>query len=121
MEDYEAQIRLWLEKFRLGTLEEVDFQRVLDQLESCHGGGTKTQRLLYLQTTTTSTSSEVIGMSIVEAGEISEGPDDEDEWPYNSVLEAMNDGWRVIKFPELALLLQEDKTIGLGCEFILEK
>ena len=121
MEDYEAQVRQWLHKFRVGTLEEVDFQRALDQLESCNGRGTKTQCLLYLQTTTTSTSSEVIGMSIVEAGEISEGPDDEDEWPYNSVLEAMNDGWRVIKFPELALLLQEDKTIGLGCEFILEK
>ena len=44
-----------------------------------------------------------------------------DEWPYNSVLEAMNDGWRVIKFPEMALMLQEDKTFGLGCEFILEK
>ncbi len=33
----------------------------------------------------------------------------------------MDDGWRVIKFPEMALLLQEDQTIGLGCEFILEK
>ena len=121
MEEYEAQVRSWLHKFRAGTLEEVDFQRVLDKLENGSGGETKTQRLLYLQTTTTSTSSEVIGMSIVEAGQIGEGPDDEDEWPYNSVLEAMNDGWRVIKFPELALLLQEDKTIGLGCEFILEK
>ena len=121
MEEYEAQVRSWLHKFRAGTLEEVDFQRVLDKLENGSGGGTKTQRLLYLQTTTTSTSSEVIGMSIVEGGQIGEGPDDEGEWPYNSVLEAMNDGWRVIKFPELALLLQEDKTIGLGCEFILEK
>ena len=44
-----------------------------------------------------------------------------DEWPYNSVLEAMDDGWHVIKFPEMALMLQEDKTFGLGCEFILEK
>jgi len=121
MEDYKAQIRQWLDKFRAGTLEEVDFQRALDQPESSSGKGTEPQRLLYLQTSTTSTSSEVIGMSIVEAGQIHEGPDDEDEWPYNSVLEAMNDGWRVIKFPELALLLQEDKTIGLGCEFILEK
>jgi hypothetical protein len=33
----------------------------------------------------------------------------------------MADGWRVVKFPELALLLQEDKTFGFGCEFILEK
>ena len=60
-------------------------------------------------------------MALAESGQILEGPDDPDEWPYNSVLEAIDDGWRVVKFPEMALLLQEDKTFGLGCEFILEK
>ena len=79
------------------------------------------QRLIYLQTETTSVDSGVIGMSMVEDGEIRLPPDDPDEWPYANVLEAMKDGWRIIKFPELALLYQDPLNISLGCEFILEK
>ena len=33
----------------------------------------------------------------------------------------MADGWRIVKFPELAILLDDRRTYGLGCEFILEK
>ena len=79
------------------------------------------QRLLYLQTESTSVDSEVIGMSFVEDAEIQLPPDDPDEWPYANVLEAMKDGWRVVKFPELALLYQDPSNLSLGCEFILEK
>lgn len=117
------QIQEWLDKLRAGTLVEADLQGALDRL----GDGTsddnspKQQRLLYLNTGNTAVDSQVLGMALVENGQILEGPDDVDEWPYNSVLEAMDDGWRVVKFPEMALLLQEDKTFGLGCEFILEK
>ena len=85
------------------------------------GDSPKRQRLLYLNTGNTGVDSQVLGMSLVENGQILEGPDDVDEWPYNSVLEAMDDGWRVIKFPEMALMLQEDKTFGLGCEFYPRK
>ena len=56
------------------------------------------QRLLYLQTENTSVDSEVIGMSFVEDGEIRLPPEDTDDWPYANVLEAMKDGWRIIKF-----------------------
>ena len=31
------------------------------------------------------------------------------------------DGWRVVKFPELALMMDESRTYGLGFEFILER
>jgi hypothetical protein len=79
------------------------------------------QRLLYLQTESTSVDSDVIGMSTVEDGEIRLPPDDPDDWPYANVLEAMKDGWRVVKFPELALLYQDPFNVSLGCEFILEK
>jgi len=79
------------------------------------------QRLLYLQTESTSVDSEVIGMSFVEDGEIRLPPDDPDDWPYANVLEAMKAGWRVVKFPELALLYHDPFNITLGCEFILEK
>ena len=116
------QIQEWLNKLRAGTLVEADLQQALDRLdETSDHDSPKQQRLLYLNTGNTGVDSQVLGMALVENGEILEGPDDVEEWPYNSVLEAMNDGWRVIKFPEMALLLQEDKTFGLGCEFILEK
>ena len=116
------QIQGWLDKLRAGTLVEADLQQVLDRLNGTSDDESpRQQRLLYLNTGNTGVDSQVLGMALVENGEILEGPDDVDEWPYNSVLEAMDDGWRVIKFPEMALLLQEDKTFGLGCEFILEK
>ena len=116
------QIQGWLDKLRAGTLVEADLQQALDHLDGTSDGDSpKQQRLLYLNTGNTGVDSQVLGMALVENGEILEGPDDVDQWPYNSVLEAMDDGWRVIKFPEMALLLQEDKTFGLGCEFILEK
>ena len=117
------QIQGWLDKLRAGTLVEADLEHALDRLSdgTLAGNSPKRQRLLYLNTSSTAVDSQVLGMALVENGEILEGPDDVDEWPYNSVLEAMDDGWRVIKFPEMALLLQEDKTFGLGCEFILEK
>ena len=47
--------------------------------------------------------------------------EDSKDWPYQSVLEAIRDGWRVVQFPNLALLMDESRTYGLGCEFILEK
>ena len=117
------QIQGWFDKLRAGTLVEADLQQALDRLSdgTSEGDSPKRQRLLYLNTGSTGVDSQVLGMSLVENGQILEGPDDVDEWPYNSVLEAMNDGWHVIKFPEMALMLQEDKTFGLGCEFILEK
>ena len=116
------QIQGWLDKLRAGTLVEADLQQALDRLDGISDDDSpKQQRLLYLNTGNTGVDSQVLGMALVESGEILEGPDDVDEWPYNSVLDAMEDGWRVIKFPEMALLLQEDKTFGLGCEFILEK
>ena len=50
-----------------------------------------------------------------------DGPADPEEWPYRTVVEAIRDGWRVIQFPNLALLLDEKRSYGLGCEFILER
>ena len=124
--DDKQQIQQWLDKIRAGTLVEDDFQQALNRLNSrslqtSDSDKPKRQRLLYLQARSTGVDSEVLGMALVEDGQVIEGPDNPAEWPYNSVLEAINDGWRVIKFPEMALLLMEDKTFGLGCEFILEK
>jgi hypothetical protein len=114
-------IEQWLAKLRAGTLAEEDLQQALNRLHDNGADARQSQRLLYLQTSTTGVDSDVLGMALVENGQILEAPEDPEEWPYGTVLEAMADGWRVVKFPELALLLQEDKTFGFGCEFILEK
>ena len=79
------------------------------------------QDLLYLQAANTSPAAQVLGMLLVENGEINEGPRDPAEWPYKTVLDAIRDGWRIVQFPNLALLTDESRTYGLGCEFILEK
>ena len=80
------------------------------------------QDLLYLQTERSSPYSKVIGMMMIENGQRHEGALDADEWPYQTVLEAMEDGWRVISFPNLALMaLNHDDSHGLEFEFILER
>ena len=116
-----VQVAQWLEKLRQGALTAADLEHALERLKQ--GGGKATvQRLLYLQTNTTDLESPVLGMSTVEDGIVYGGPDDPDDWPYQTVLEAMVDGWRIVKFPEMTLMLVgEEDTHGLGCEFILEK
>lgn len=79
------------------------------------------QDLLYLQTNSTALDAGVLGIRLVVDGQIVDLPEDPAEWPYQSVLEAIRDGWRVVQFPNLALLMDESKTYGLGCEFILER
>ena len=79
------------------------------------------QDLLYLQAAHSSPAAPVLGMLLVENGDISEGPPNPADWPYRTVLDAIRDGWRVIQFPNLALLGDGSRTVGLGCEFILER
>ncbi|HVF09656.1 MAG TPA: hypothetical protein VNA16_02580 [Abditibacteriaceae bacterium] len=107
-----------VEELRRGALTEAGLRRIVEGHASNSGGR---QDLLYLQASNTSVQSGVHGMLLVQNGELSEGPPDPDDWPYQTVLEAMRDGWRVIAFPNLALLLDDSGTYGLGCEFILEK
>ena len=98
-----------------------------DRLRACAeavrslGGNGRRQDVLYLWTLFSSVTSKVNGMALVEDGEVRACPEDPEEWPYQSVLEAMNDGWRIISFPNMALMMDESKTYGLGNEFILEK
>ena len=80
----------------------------------------KRQSLLYLQTDTTAVTSQVIGMLMVKDGAVYDGPFDSSDWPFKTVLEAIDAGWRIIRFP--AQLPVGDTHDGhLTCEFILEK
>lgn len=58
---------------------------------------------------------------MVRDGDILEGPPNPNDWPYQSPLDAIRDGWRVIRFPDMALMMDESRTYGLGFEFILER
>ena len=117
------QVERCIEEFRRGELTEEGLQAVLDSIDMRRErrGRRRRQDLLYLHTRSTSIDYPVLGMRILENGILSDGPRDPEEWPYKTVLEAVNDGWRIIKFPEMALLLDESRSFGLGCEFILER
>ena len=82
----------------------------------------KRQDILYLQVGTTSPASQVVGMTYIEGGVLNEASPDPDEWQYQTVLDAVQDGWRIISFPNMALLAMSDEDVyGLGFEFILER
>lgn len=112
-----SDIELVIDLFRRGQLTE---QGLRDALEH-RPAPTRRQDLLYLQASSTSLESSIIGMTLIRDGAIVPVIPGAEDWPYANVLAALRDGWRVIKFPELALLMVEDRTISLGCEFILEK
>ncbi|MCY4113052.1 MAG: hypothetical protein OXG33_03805 [Chloroflexi bacterium] len=113
-----AKLDRAMAEFRAGTLQESTLAAIRDELAA---GDRARQDLLYLQASGTDLNSEVIGMRIVLDGEVSDGPDDPDDWPYQTVLQAVRDGWRIIDFPNLALLLDESRTYAYGAEFVLEK
>ena len=80
------------------------------------------QRLLYLHADTPNIKSAVVSMYLHEpvAGDtiqLSATP----EWPYNSVHDAIIDGWRVIHFPQQMAPFDDREIAVLGYEFILEK
>jgi hypothetical protein len=106
-----------IEAFKQGRLTEQTLRQALEQAAAPG----QHQDLLYLEAASTSLVSEVLGMAMVCNGEIVPGSGWKAQWPYPTVLSALRDGWRIIKFPELTLLLSENRTTGLGCEFILEK
>lgn len=105
-----------IDKLKRGELTEKHLRDVILQLQDKAQGH---QDLLYLQSQHSGVTGRVIGMSLVKNGVVSPLPDSPDEWPYQTVAAAIQDGWRVIQFP--ALVLDDERTYGLGYEFILEK
>lgn len=113
----EHQVERCVVELRQGKLTEESLRRISEVA----AGASAMQDILYLHTRVNSPTSDVLAMRIVENGEISDGPENPDDWPYQSVLEAVRDGWRVVKFPELAVMMDESRTYGMGFEFILER
>ena len=113
-----ARLEQCVDALEQAKLTARDLRKVIALIDE--GGGNQ-QDLLYLQAASTSLTSQINGMVLVEGGEVSDGPEDPGGWPYQTVLDAIRDGWRVISFPNLALMMDESRTYGLGCEFVMEK
>ena len=120
MEEYskiKAQVTRCLEEFAQGILTEASLNGILEAIEETP----PRQQLLFLRVEGWTINSGVIGMLMLDNGEMSEGPLRPEDWPYKNVIDAIQDGWRVIKFPELALWIDETRTYEVGGEFVLEK
>lgn len=103
-----------------GTLTEASLRKGIVDIVGMDNP--KRQDVLYLQAVTTSPGAAVVGMLLVEDGELREGPPNPEDWPYQTVLDAVREGWRIISFPNMALLAVDEKEFyGLGAEFILER
>ena len=107
-------------KLESGTLTVEQLRQDIEDMLA--QDGEKRQDILYLQTSGSSPARPVIGMMLIEDGQCSDGPPDPNDWPYQTVLDAVRDGWRIISFPNMALLaVSESEPHGLGFEFILER
>ena len=105
---------------RNGTLTEAQLRQKIAAIAT--ETDKRRQDILYLQVGTTSPASQVIGMTYIEAGVLKEASSNPDEWQYQTALDAVQDGWRIISFPNMALLaMSDEEAYGLGFEFILER
>ena len=81
------------------------------------------QRLLYLHARTPSVFSAVLGYTPIEPikGYQVEIRATELDWPYETVHDAIVDGWQVIQFPHLQAPFDDKDLDVVGYEFILQK
>ena len=81
------------------------------------------QRLLYLHARTPSVFSDILGYTPIEPikGYQVEIVATDLDWPYNTVHDAMVDGWQVIQFPHLQAPFDDKDLDVVGYEFILQK
>ncbi len=97
----------------------------LDQLRQIIGTNQKgkRQRLLYLHAVTPNIRSQVIGLALHEPvqGSVTEIVTEEQEWLYDTVHDAILDGWQVIHFPDQRTEFDDREIDILGYEFILQK
>ena len=116
MESALTRVQDCISKLQSGTLQEDDLTGIADELRK-----PKKQSLLYIQTSNTDPTSRIVGMSIFEDGQDPEAIGPDGGFLYASIGGALADGWRIVKFPELALALHEQADYTLGSEFVLER
>ena len=120
------ELEVWLTKARTKLANGAICTADLDELSQIiHAKrAAMRQRLLYLHATTPSIRSQVIGMAEHEpvAESVTEiTPAEAEQWPYDTVHDAILDGWQVIHFPDQRVPFDDQEIDILGYEFILQK
>ena len=115
-----SAIKEWLdncvEKLKVGELTETDLRGVTAILNS------EKQLILYLYSKSTNLRSPLGSWALYDATALDEPVLPSQDVPYTSVLDAVNDGWRIVQFPRPELYSFSDVDHAyLSFEFILEK
>jgi hypothetical protein len=94
----------------------------LEQLREALKGTAQRQRLLYLHAKGPSIYAPIIGMAEHEpiAGK-KDTLRTRTDWPYDTVHDAIVDGWQVIHFPQQMAPFDDRELDYVGYEFILQK
>ena len=116
----ESTIAEWLDncikKLNAAELTEADLRGITTALKS------QKQLLLYLYSKSTNLRSPLGAWALYDATAPDEPVLPSQEAPYASVLDAVNDGWRIVQFPRPELYNFTDvDNAYLTYEFILEK
>lgn len=116
----ETTVKQWLDesrkKLQVGAFTEADLQQLEALLTEPR------QMVLYLYSKSTSMRSAIAGWASYDPAVPYEPTLPSQDAPYDSVIEAVNDGWRIVQFPRAELCQFSDvDNAYLGYEFILEK
>lgn len=122
MQPLRQAIERWLTYAEAKTTHGGVTQSDLQQLRQLCQAAQPRQRLLYLHTKAPSIYAAVIGMAQHEpvAGQKDRLRTITD-WPYQTVHDALVDGWQVIHFPNLLAPYDDRELDYVGFEFILQK
>jgi hypothetical protein len=113
-------LSVWIDSSRR-KVAQGDFQTAdLDCLEALVTS--PRQQVLYLYSKSTNMRSKLAGWTLYDPTQPQAPALPSDAPPYESVIEALEDGWRIVQFPILKLYSHETVDNDyLGYEFILEK
>ena len=117
----QLEIKQWIVESRKKLKGEGLDDGDLNQLEALLDE-TPQPKIMYLTAWSTNMRSGVVGWVVFVPGEGPELKLPGDEPPYDTVLEAVADGWRVVQYPIPKLYEYKDlENDYLGFDFILEK
>ncbi|MDE2846647.1 MAG: hypothetical protein OXO51_08085 [Gemmatimonadota bacterium] len=117
----QSEIRQWIAESRKKLEEKGLDNGDLEQLEGLIENQ-RPSRIMYLTARSINMRSGIVGWAVFVPGEGPEFKLPGDEPPYESVLDAVADGWRVVQYPINKLYEYKDlENDYVGFDFILEK
>lgn len=122
MTSLKQAVQTWLDSATAEAVSSGGNVEKLQQLQKIVKSTSQRQRLLYLHTRTPSVSAPVIGMAQHEP--VEGGADSirtRTDWPYETVHDALIDGWQIVHFPNLMAPYDDRELNYAGYEFVLQK